>query len=53
MSVRGHRGRAPERPNLSQAFNYSPIVGPFSQTLRRHSGTFLVDQNSTSWNRVR
>ena len=32
MSVRGHRGRTPERPNFSQAFDRSPIVGPFSQT---------------------
>jgi hypothetical protein len=50
MSVRGHRGRAPERPNFSQAFDHSPIVGPFSQTLRRHSGTILLDQIFSSWN---
>ena len=50
MSVRGHRGRAPERPNLSQEFDHSPIVGPFSQTLRRHSGTILVAHIFPRWN---
>jgi hypothetical protein len=51
MSVRGHRGRATERPNLSQAFDYSPFVGPF-QANPAPSLRILVDQNIGSWNHI-
>jgi len=52
MFARGHRGRAPERPNFAQAFDHSPIVGPSAKPCAVTQELVLVDLTGASWNQI-